>query len=84
MIKDWLGASTIRFNEWDAGLSIEEWWTNLAYKSKAMVSVTMLVSWTIWKERNARVFNKSLRLRPFFSTSSKMRLGFGSPRALRF
>jgi hypothetical protein len=24
---------------------------------KAMKSLTMLVSWTIWKERNARVFN---------------------------
>jgi hypothetical protein len=24
---------------------------------KAMASLTMLVTWTIWKERNARVFN---------------------------
>jgi hypothetical protein len=36
----------------------------MSYKAssnrKAMTSLTMLVSWTIWKERNARVFqNKS-------------------------
>jgi hypothetical protein len=24
---------------------------------KALASITMLVSWTIWNERNARVFN---------------------------
>jgi hypothetical protein len=24
---------------------------------KAISSITMLVTWTIWKERNARVFN---------------------------
>ena len=29
----------------------------MACKSKAMASVTMLVCWMIWKERNARVFN---------------------------
>ena len=29
----------------------------MAFKSKAIASITMLVTWTIWKERNARVFN---------------------------
>ena len=57
MIKSWLGASCIREEEWTADITIEEWWTLMACKAKAMASVTMLVSWTIWKERNARVFN---------------------------
>ena len=57
MLRDWLGATNIRFEEWDAALSMEEWWNKLAIKSKAMASITMLVTWTIWKERNARVFN---------------------------
>ena len=42
---------------WSADLTIEAWWTMMALKDKAMASVTMLISWTIWKERNARVFN---------------------------
>ena len=57
MIKDWLGVSCIRVDVWSADLTIEAWWTMMALKDKAMASVTMLVSWTIWKERNARVFN---------------------------
>ena len=46
--------------DWNAELSIEEWWTKMAIGSKPMASVTMLVSWTIWKERNARVFYNKL------------------------
>ena len=57
MIKDWLGVSCIRVDVWSVDLTIEAWWTMMALKDKAMASVTMLVSWTIWKERNARVFN---------------------------
>ena len=57
MVKEWLGATFIHMEDWTADLSIEAWWTKMACKSKAMASVTMLVSWTIWKERNARVFN---------------------------
>ena len=57
MTKDWLGISSIRMEEWTADLSIEDWWRKMAFKSKAIASITMLVTWTIWKERNARVFN---------------------------
>jgi hypothetical protein len=40
---------------------MDEWWTMMACypkpNRKAIASLTMLVSWTIWNERNARVFN---------------------------
>jgi hypothetical protein len=56
-IKDWVGTTCIRMEEWTVELHIEDWWTMMASKAKAMASVTMLASWLIWKERNARVFN---------------------------
>jgi hypothetical protein len=62
MVKSWLGISSIKTNEWTSNRSIEEWWSGMACKAspnrKAMATLTMLVSWTIWKERNARVLNK--------------------------
>jgi hypothetical protein len=61
LIKNWLGLSNIRTNEWGANLNIKEWWTMMTIEAspnrKAMTSLVMLTSWTIWKERNARVFN---------------------------
>jgi hypothetical protein len=42
-------------------LTLEGWWSKMLNEAsdnhKALVSLTMLVSWIIWKERNARVFN---------------------------
>ena len=36
------------------------WWEKLTFTRgqprKALASLTMLISWTIWNERNARVF----------------------------
>jgi hypothetical protein len=61
MVKEWLGLPSIRVHEWSGELSIDEWWSSMSYKAslirKAMTSLTMLVSWTIWKERNARVLS---------------------------
>jgi hypothetical protein len=61
MVKNWTGFSTIHTHEWTTNLSIDEWWTLMSYKAspirKGIASLTMLVSWTIWKEQNARVFN---------------------------
>ena len=46
---------------WD-GLSIKDWWDSLAgdgaHNRKAMASLTLLTTWEIWNERNARVFKK--------------------------
>jgi hypothetical protein len=47
-------------HEWATNISIETWWLNVSCKAspnrKALASITMLVSWTIWKKRNTRVF----------------------------
>ena len=47
---------------WQLHDSVEEWWTNITGAGvpnrKAMASLTMLVSWTTWNERNARVFRQ--------------------------
>jgi hypothetical protein len=60
LVKTWLGIANIHTQDWTLGLSIEEWWTMLACSRKPnrkAASLTMLVSGTIWNERNARVFN---------------------------
>jgi hypothetical protein len=59
MIKNWLGISHIHPHIWAPSTSIDEWWTMMACSPnpnrKAIASLTMLVSWTLWNERNARV-----------------------------
>jgi hypothetical protein len=61
LVIDWLGIANIRNQDWVHGTAIEEWWTMMVCYAKpnrkAIASITMLVSWTIWNERNARVFN---------------------------
>ena len=55
-----LGLEHVHISTWHLAGSVEEWWdrrTGMDIPSrKAMVSLTMLVSWAIWNERNARVF----------------------------
>jgi hypothetical protein len=40
---------------------VENWWTNIALahgsQRKGIASLLMLVTWELWKERNARTFN---------------------------
>jgi hypothetical protein len=59
MVKDCLRPQ-VRIHDCSIDLSIDEWWSTITYKvtsnRKAMTSLTMPISWTIWKERNSRVF----------------------------
>jgi hypothetical protein len=45
------------------GLSIKEWWYLLAEDRsphlKGIASLTLLVVWELWKERNVRVFRNN-------------------------
>ena len=57
--------------DWRFRTTVIEWWIQGIQKRgasrKAMASLVMLVSWEIWKERNARVFRN-------ISTTSNMLL----------
>jgi hypothetical protein len=61
LVIEWLGIASIRTQDWVPGIEIGEWWATMACVAKpnrkAIASMAMLVSWTIWNERNARVFN---------------------------
>jgi hypothetical protein len=61
MVKNWIGIPSMCTIEWSDDLTLEVWWTKLLKDAmanrKAIASIIMFVNWTIWKERNARVFN---------------------------
>jgi hypothetical protein len=62
MVKDWMGISELLPSQWEE-LSFLEWWKSMSdgasKNRKAMASLTLLVSWKIWSERNARVFHNT-------------------------
>ena len=62
LIKGWLGLFNVATADW-VNLNFNEWWlrmTTTTSNQKAVASLTLLVTWEIWNEPNARVFhNKS-------------------------
>jgi hypothetical protein len=58
-ISGWIGIPTIHPRQW-TGLSIFAWWKMMVGGTspdrKVISSLTLLVTWEIWNERNARVF----------------------------
>ena len=62
-IKDWLGLHDVDPHGWQNFCNVNEWWTEAIHKRgqsrKDMTSLAMLVTWEIWKERNARVFRNT-------------------------
>uniref|UniRef100_A0A8R7NYX6 Reverse transcriptase zinc-binding domain-containing protein n=1 Tax=Triticum urartu TaxID=4572 RepID=A0A8R7NYX6_TRIUA len=54
MLKVWLRLDTMDITTWPGERSIKDWWTRMSSATrvhrKAMASLTMLVSWTIWNE----------------------------------
>jgi hypothetical protein len=58
-IKDWLGMEAIDTRHWE-GLGISEWWSMMSGahmpNRKAMATLTLLISWEVWSDRNVRVF----------------------------
>ena len=56
LIKEWLGIHALDPSQW-TDLSLSSWWLKMTSPSrKALASITLLASWEIWNERNARVF----------------------------
>jgi hypothetical protein len=58
-MKEWMGLNALQSKQW-ANLDLLAWWNMMANgrmpNRKAMASITLLVSWEVWSERNARVF----------------------------
>jgi hypothetical protein len=58
-VKNWLGLQDVDPTNWHAMRNLKERWNeaihNQGQSKMAMTLLEMLVSWTIWKERNARV-----------------------------
>ena len=60
IVKSWLGLGDVHPSAWVVMDSVKSWWnliaSNTSQSRRPMLSLMMLVSWEIWKERNARVF----------------------------
>ena len=56
-----IGLSGLFLPSWSQAESLHQWWTSLSavpcHSRKGMCSMIILVSWEIWNERNARIFN---------------------------
>ena len=76
-----LGLEHVDISTWRLPGSVEEWWDRRAGMDipsrKAMASLIMLVSWTLWNERNARVYRRKstplpilLNTTPFWTRQS--------------
>jgi hypothetical protein len=65
MVKDWLVVD-FEPNSWNDFKEAEHWWTTIAFahggRRKSVASLLMLVTWELWKERNARTFNNKSTL----------------------
>jgi hypothetical protein len=55
-----------------ADLTTKSWWTKMMKGNrKMMASLTMLVSWTVWKDHNTRIFNNKYVAPPILLASIK-------------
>ena len=61
-VRCWLDTPELDTADWVGISSVHEWWTRTilgrGHRRKTISSLVMLVSWEVWKERNARVFQK--------------------------
>jgi len=59
---EWIAYPELNPNRWRPSESALTWWLNIttrtAVPQKVVRSLTMLISWEVWKERNNRVFNR--------------------------
>ena len=57
----WAAVEGLSPSNWDRSESVLQWWTSLATTQdcnrKSLRSLLILVNWTVWRERNARIFD---------------------------
>jgi hypothetical protein len=65
-IRVWVDAPELDVTAWNGIPTVKEWWSAVAlrrgHRRKAISSLIMLVTWEVWKEINARVFQHVCRL----------------------
>lgn len=67
-VRCWLDVPELDIAAWAGVPSLKEWWARMVlgrgHRRKAVSSLLMLVSWDweLWKERNARVFQKKFTM----------------------
>jgi hypothetical protein len=67
---EWLHLESISTSTWHLERSAKDWWIKRpavpTANRKSIASLTMLMHWTIWNERNARVFRHKSTPPPIF------------------
>jgi hypothetical protein len=62
LVTQWTRLPELKPTEWRHSATTLQWWRNITstpdIPRKAVRTVTLLVMWEIWKERNDRVFNR--------------------------
>jgi hypothetical protein len=60
LIASWTVQPTLSPQQWRPSKNTWHWWTNITFTEhvpqKAIRSLSLLVIWEIWRQRNARVF----------------------------
>ena len=63
LFADWTGIDSLQPSTWPPCWSILDWWINVAKVTGPLrqirTTTLILISWELWKERNARIFNNS-------------------------
>jgi hypothetical protein len=74
-VKLWLELNDVDPSSWTNLRNVKEWCTEAVHKQenskKAMTSFAMLVSWEIWNERNARIFQNNISTSNMFVAKVK-------------
>lgn len=64
----WSRAEKLKPPHWAGSWSIVDWWTTVAETRgllrKVTVTILILITWEIWKERNARIFHTKSTVPP--------------------
>jgi hypothetical protein len=80
--KQWLDLQAVDPSSWNSWRGVKEWWTEAIHKQgpskKAMASLIILISWEIWKERNAWVFPNTYTTSSFIVVKIKEELALWS------